>query len=77
MNERLNRAIRQLKAEGLLVEDHEPNKVAVFLRDDVPLKSAPSVHAALLTHAQLLELMDKDQLTWQGIKELQRESDGE
>ena len=27
----------------------------------------------ILSHAQLLELMDNDQLTWQGIKELHRE----
>ena len=30
----------------------------------------------ILTNVQLLELMDNDQLTWQGIKELHRESDG-
>ena len=27
----------------------------------------------ILTHAQLLELMDNDQLTWQGIKDLHRD----
>ena len=27
----------------------------------------------ILRHAELLELMDNDQLTWQGIKDLQRD----
>ena len=30
----------------------------------------------VLTHAELLDLMDKDRLTWQGIKELHRELGG-
>ena len=73
MKKRLNRAIQQLLDEGLLVDDHGPNKVAVFLRGDATVGRTTTVHTEVLTHAEMFELMDNDQLTWQGIKELHRE----
>ena len=78
MKKRLNRAIRQLLDEGLLVDDHgPPDKVAVFLRGDATVGRTTTVPTEVLTHAEMFKLMDNDQLTWQGIKELRRELGGE
>ena len=62
MNERLNRAITQLRDEGVTVTTG--NVLAVVVG---------SGEKFILRHAELLELMDNDQLTWQGIKDLHRE----
>ena len=56
MSERLNRAITQLQEEGLVVS----------VIDD----SGINVGGFVLTNIQVLELLDNDQLTWQGIKDL-------
>ena len=48
--------------QGIKVEPFETAKVV--LGDDLKY---------VVTHAELLDLMDKDQLTWKGFKELHRE----
>ena len=65
MNERLNRAITQLRDEGVTVTTRDVLTVLV---------GSGEGEEVILTHAQLLELMDNDQLTWQGIKDLHRAS---
>ena len=65
MNERLNRAIEQLREQGLIAKTPSENRLLI--------SSGDGGQEYILTHAQLLELMDDDQLTWQGIKELHRE----
>ncbi len=62
MNERLNRAIAKLRHQGVTVTTRGVSVVVVGSREEY-----------VLTHVQLLELMDNDQLTWQGIKDLHRE----
>ena len=62
LKDRLKRAFTKLRDEGVAVRGLEPDRVIV---------GAGEKYA--LTSAQLLELMDNDQLTWQGIKELHRE----
>ncbi len=57
MNERLNRAITKLEAEGLVCR----------VVDDANI----DVGGYALKTFQVLELVDSDQLTWQGIKDLQ------
>ncbi len=64
MNERLKRAIAHLRDQRLLV--------ATRLNNDVCVSASDDGQEYILTHGQLLELMDNDQLTWLGIKELQR-----
>ena len=63
MTGRLNRAIAQLRDEGVTVTTRDVLIVVVGAGEEY-----------ILTHAQLLELMDNDQLTWQGIKDLHRAS---
>ncbi len=65
MNERLIRAIAKLRDQGVTVTTRGVSVVVVDSREEY-----------VLTHVQLLELMDNDQLTWQGIRELNRESGG-
>ncbi len=62
MNERLNRAIAQLQEEGLEVNVLDDSRI--------------DASGFILTKIQMLELLDNDQLTWQGIKDLQRELSG-
>ena len=62
MNERLNRAITQLQEEGLEVNVLDDSRI--------------DASGFILTKIQMLELLDNDQLTWQGIKDLQRELSG-
>ena len=64
MNERLNRAIKQLRDEGVTVTT-TGNVLAVLVGSEE--------EEYILRHAELLELMDNDQLTWQGIKDQQRD----
>ena len=66
MNERLNRAIAHLRDQGLIATTVSAGELYV----------SGGGQEYVLTHAQLLELMDNDQLTWQGIKELDREVGG-
>ena len=61
----INRAIARLREEGITVEPFETGKV--ILGDDLQY---------VLTYAELVDLMDRDQLTWHGIKELHRELGG-
>ena len=56
---RISRALAKLLEEGITVEPFETGKV--ILGDDLKY---------VLTHAEVLDLVDKDQLTWQGIKKL-------
>ena len=56
---RINRAIARLRDEGIRAQPFETGKV--ILGDDLQY---------VLTHAELLDLMAKDQLTWQGIKNM-------
>ena len=65
MNERLNRAIAQLRDQGLITTTASAGELYISAGD--------GGQEYVLTHAQLLELMDNDHLTWQGIKELDRE----
>ena len=58
---RINRAIAKLRDEGIKVEPFETGKV--ILGEELKY---------VLTHAELLDLMDKDQVTWHGVKELHR-----
>ena len=62
MNERLNRAITQLQEEGLEVNVLDGSRI--------------DASGFILTKIQMLELLDNDQLTCQGIKDLQRELSG-
>ncbi len=62
MNERLNRAITQLQEEGLEVNVLDDSRI--------------DASGFILTKIQMLELLENDQLTWQGIKDLQRELSG-
>ena len=62
LKDRLKRAFTKLSDEGVAVRGLEPDRVIVGPGEKY-----------VLTIAQLLELMDNDQLTWQGIKELHRE----
>ncbi len=62
LKNRLKRAFAELREEGVAVRGLDPHRVIVGPGEKY-----------VLTIAQLLELMDNDQLTWQGIKELHRE----
>ncbi len=62
MNERLNRAITQLQEEGLEVKVLDDSRI--------------DASGFILTKIQMLELLDNDQLTSQGIQDLQRELSG-
>ena len=68
MNERLNRAIAQLRDQGLIVTTPSANELCI--------RAGDGRKEYILKQAELLELMDDDQLTWQGIKELTRELEG-
>ncbi len=59
MIERLKRAITKLEAEGLVCRVVDDSNI--------------NVGGYALKTFQVLELLDIDQLTWQGINELQRE----
>ncbi len=65
---RLDRAISGLRDQGLIVTTASANKLYV--------SAGYGGQEYNLTNVQLLELMDNDQLTWQGIKVLHRESGG-
>ena len=64
-NERLNRAITLLQDEGVAVKTRDASTLVVGAGEEY-----------ILAVVQLLELMDNDQLTWQGIKDLHRELGG-
>ena len=68
MIERLNRAIEQLRDQGLIVKTPSEDKLYISAGD--------GGQECILTIAQLLELMDNDQLTWPGIKDLHRSLGG-
>ena len=59
---RVQDAIAKIRKQGIRVEPFETGNV--ILGDDLKY---------VLTHADLIDLMDKDQLTWEGIQELHRE----
>ncbi len=63
---RLDRAISGLRDQGLILTTASTDKLYV----------SAGGQEYILTNVQLLELMDNDQLTWQGIKDLHRESGG-
>ena len=62
LKDRLKRAFTKLRDEGVTVRGLDPDRVLVG-----------SGEAYILTTGQVLEPMDNDQLTWQGIKDLHRE----
>ena len=62
---RLDRAIFGLRDQGLILTTASADKLYVSAGD--------GGQEYILTNLQLLELMDSDQLTWQGIKDLHRE----
>ncbi len=62
---RLDRAISGLRDQGLIATTASADKLNVSAGD--------GGQEYILTNVQLLELMDNDQLTWQGIKDLHRE----
>lgn len=68
MIERLNRAIEQLRDQGLIVQTPSKDKLRISAGD--------GGQEYILTIAQLLELMDNDQLTFPGIKDLHRSLGG-
>ena len=57
----IKRGIAKLRDEGIQVQRFETGKI--ILGDDLQY---------VLTHAELLDLMDKDQLTLRGVKNLHR-----
>ena len=66
---RLDRAIFGLRDQGLIVTTAAADKLYVSTGD--------GGQECILANVQLLELMDNDHLTWQGIKDLHRESGGD
>ena len=62
LKDRLKLTFTKLRDEGVTVKGLDPDRVIVGSREEY-----------ILTIGQLLELMDNDRLTWQGIKELHRE----
>ena len=66
---RLDRAISGLRDQGLILTTASADKLYVSAGD--------GGQEYILINVQLLELMDNDQLTWQGIKDLHRESGGD
>ena len=58
-SDRIKRAVRKLRDEGLKVESFGSSKIVVGDR----LKY-------VVTYAELLKLMEKDQLTLKGIKDM-------
>ncbi len=66
---RLDRSIAGLRYQGLILTTASADKLYVSAGD--------GGQEYILTNLQLLELMDNDQLTWQGIKDLHRELGGE
>ncbi len=59
---RIKRAIAKLRDQGIQTQPFETGKV--ILGDNLQY---------VLTHAELLHLMDNDELTLQGVKKLHRE----
>ena len=63
---RLDRAISGLRDQGLII-------VTTASADKLYVSAGDGGQEYILTNVQLLELMDNDELTWQGIKDLHRE----